>query len=130
MSYNSANDALRQYIHVIKLQSLIGMLIIIVTAVKTLNLNATVSAILGFLLVLLPALVYIKIVWSRKVMPAEAVMAKHKKAELYKFLMSLFGFAAVFIFFRQVHALALFTAYVVTLSSYWLCMFRQARPKG
>ncbi len=130
MSYNSANAALRQYLQVVKLQFLIGVLAILVTAVKSLNSYATISAILGFLLALLPTLVYIRIAWSKKVLPPDTVFAKHKKAELYKFFVNLFGFAIVFIFFRQVHALALFTTYVVTLSSYWFSMFLQTRPKG
>jgi ATP synthase protein I len=122
VAYNSAKSALQEYLQVIKLQLFIVIACGLITFVVTHNLNTTISALLGGALVLLPAMLYVKFAYSRKVISAERVLARHKKAELIKFLANVGGFVVVFSCFRQVQALVLFAAYVVTLSSYWLIL--------
>lgn len=112
------------------MQAALGFAAILLTAVISLNWHDIVSAVLGFSLVLMSTLVYVKIAWSKKVLPAAVVFARHKKAELYKYLTNLVGFALVFILYKQVQILALFTAYIVTLSSYWFGLFWTAKPKS
>jgi F0F1-type ATP synthase assembly protein I len=126
MNYNSAKSTLYKYTYVVKLQVLLGAVCLAVT-VLSLNMYAIISALLGSLLVIVPTLVYIRVSMVSKVLPTGLVFAKHQKAELYKFFTNLIGFALVFIFFRKVHALALFTTYVVTLSSYWLSLRKLVR---
>lgn len=123
MTYNSAKIALNKYLQIIKIKIVLGIILILIFAIFSQNLYTTLSALLGFLLALLPALFYIKIAWSNKILLANQIFAKHKKAEIYKFNVNLLGFLVVFISFKQVHALALFTTYMVTLSGYWLSLF-------
>lgn len=126
MNYNSAKSTLYKYMHVVKLQVLLGSLCFI-AAILSWNLYVIISALLGALLVIIPTLVYIRVSMVRKVLPVGQVFAKHQKAELFKFFTNLFGFAIVFITFKKVHVLALFTTYVVTLSSYWISLYKQPK---
>ncbi len=130
MTYNSAKNALKDYLRVIKLQFAIGLTIIIVVTLFSKSVLSILSALSGFLIAVLPAIVYIKIAWSHKVLDAEQIFAKHKKAEICKFMLTIFGFLVIFIFFKKVQAGTLFVTYVATLSSYWLCLFYQAKTKN
>lgn len=130
MTYNSAKNALKDYLRVIKLQFAIGLTIIIVVTLFSKSALSVLSALSGFLIAVLPAIVYIKIAWSNKVLDAEQIFAKHKKAEICKFMLTIFGFLVIFIFFKKVQAGTLFVTYVATLSSYWLCLFYQAKTKN
>lgn len=130
MTYNSAKNALKDYLRVIKLQFAIGLTIIIVVTLFSKSVLSVLSALSGFLIAVLPAIVYIKIAWSNKVLDAEQIFAKHKKAEICKFMLTIFGFLVIFIFFKKVQAGTLFVTYVATLSSYWLCLFYQAKTKN
>lgn len=125
MTYNSAKNALKEYLRVITIKVILAVIFITIIAVFNRNLYSCLSALLGFLLALLPALVYIKVVYTDRVLPAEVVMVRHKKAELYKFFTNILGFVIVFICFRQVHLLVLFASYLVTLSAYWLALLRR-----
>jgi ATP synthase protein I len=130
VTYNSAKNALKDYLRVIKLQFAIGLTIIIVVTLFSKSVLSVLSALSGFLIAVLPAIVYIKIAWSNKVLDAEQIFAKHKKAEICKFMLTIFGFLVIFIFFKKVQAGTLFVTYVATLSSYWLCLFYQAKTKN
>ncbi len=130
MTYNSAKNALKDYLRVIKLQFAIGLTIIIVVTLFSKSVLSVLSALSGFLIAVLPAIIYIKIAWSNKVLDAEQIFAKHKKAEICKFMLTIFGFLVIFIFFKKVQAGTLFVTYVATLSSYWLCLFYQAKTKN
>lgn len=120
-NYNSAKSALWKRMHIVKLQILIGILCLAI-AIFSWNMYLILSVILGALLVIVPTLVYIRVSMMNKVIPVGQVFARHQKAELFKFFTNLVGFALVFILFKKVHVLALFTTYVVTLSSYWLSL--------
>jgi ATP synthase protein I len=130
VTYNSSKNALKDYLRVIKLQFAIGLTIIIVVTLFSKSVLSVLSALSGFLIAVLPAIVYIKIAWSNKVLDAEQIFAKHKKAEICKFMLTIFGFLVIFIFFKKVQAGTLFVTYVATLSSYWLCLFYQAKTKN
>ena len=123
MTYNSAKNALKDYLRVIKLQFAIGLTAIIVVTLFGKSVLSFLSALSGFLMAVLPAIIYIKTAWSSKVLNAEELFAKHKKAEIYKFMLTVFGFLVIFIFFKKVQAGTLFVTYVATLSSYWICLF-------
>ena len=125
MTYNSAKSALKEYLRIIILKIGLATIFNVIIAVFSQNLYSCLSALFGSLLALFPALVYIKVAYSKKILPAEQILVRHKKAELYKFLTNIFGFVIVFISFRQVHALVLFASYLVTLSAYWLALFRR-----
>ncbi|MDD3265967.1 MAG: ATP synthase subunit I [Burkholderiales bacterium] len=124
--YNSARSALYKYMHVVKLQIYLWLLCLAV-AVLSLDVYVLMSAFFGGALVVLPTLVYIRVAKVNRVLPAGQVFAKHQKAELFKFFTNLIGFALVFILFKKVHVLALFATYVVTLSSYWFSLYKQAK---
>lgn len=131
MTYNSAKNALKDYLRVIKLQFAIGLTAIVVVTLFGKSVLSFLSALSGFLMAVLPAIIYIKIAWSSKVLSAEELFAKHKKAEIYKFMLTVFGFLVIFIFFKKVQAGTLFVTYVATLSSYWICLFLyQAKTKN
>lgn len=130
MPYNSAKIALKDYLRVIKLQFAIGLTAIIVVTLFSKSILSFLSALSGFLMAVVPVVIYIKIAWSNKVLNAEQIFAKHKKAEICKFMLTIFGFLVIFIFFRKVQAGILFVTYVATLSSYWVCLFYQAKTKN
>lgn len=129
VSYNSAKTAFKEFLLVVKVQLVIGILAIITSLLLGKNLITAFSAFLGLCLSVLPALVYIKIAYSKKILSGEIILAMHKKAELYKFMTTISGFILVFICFKQVHVLALFITYIATLSSYWLSLFWLAKSK-
>ena len=130
MTYNSAKNALKDYLRVIKLQFAIGLTAIIVVTLFGKSKLSFLSGLCGFLMAVVPAVIYIKIAWSDKVLNAEELFAKHKKAEIFKFVLTIFGFLAIFIFFRKVQAGILFVTYVATLSSYWVCLFYRVKTKN
>jgi len=117
-------------LRVIKLQFAIGLTVIIVVSLFSKSILSFLSALSGFLMAVLPAITYIKTAWSNKILNAEQIFAKHKKAEICKFMLTIFGFLVIFIFFRKVQAGILFVTYVATLSSYWVCLFYQAKTKN
>lgn len=121
MNYNSAKSALYKHMYVIKLQ-LILLSVCLIVSLLSWNVYIVLSSLFGGLLIILPTLVYIKVSGMNKVLPVGQVFGKHQRAELFKFFTNFVGFAVVFIFFKHVHVLALFTTYVVTLSSYWLSL--------
>ncbi|WP_158649224.1 ATP synthase subunit I [Aquella oligotrophica] len=130
MTYNSAKIALKDYLRVIKLQFAIGLTAVIVVTLCGKSILSFLSALCGFLMAVIPAVIYIKIAWSDKILNAEQIFAKHKKAEMFKFMLTIFGFLAIFIFFRKIQAGILFVTYVATLSSYWVCLFYQVKTKN
>lgn len=125
-SYNSARSAIYKYMHVVKLQIALWAACLAM-ALLSFNVYLIASAFCGGALVVVPALVYIRVSKMSKVLPVGQVFAKHQKAELFKFFTNLVGFALVFILFKNVHVLALFATYVVTLSGYWLSLYKQAK---
>lgn len=130
MAYNSAKFVLNEYLCVIKLQLLIGFLCVIIALLLSKNLLVLFSALYGFGIGIIPTIVYVKTVWSKKVLNGEQIFARHKKAELFKFLITIFAFASVFIYLKDVHVLALFTTYVATLSSYWISLFIKVKSRN
>ena len=105
--------------NVIRKQLLLGVVCVILSVLSW-DVNVVVSALIGFLLVFIPTVVYVKVSNMKQIMPVYQVYGKHQKAELMKFILNFIGFTIVFIFYKNVHVLALFITYVVTLSGYWL----------
>lgn len=130
MPYNSVKIALNEYLRVIKLQLLIGLLAVIIVLIFNKNLLSVISAFCGLAIAVIPTVIYVKLAWSNKVINSEQIFARHKKAELFKFILTILAFVLVFVCFKKVHILALFTTYVATLSSYWFCLFFQNKSKG
>lgn len=125
-NYSVNKKALYASANVLYKQLLLGGVCIVASALSF-NVDAIVSACFGFILVFIPTLVYVKISNMRKIMPVYQVYSKHQKAELMKFTLNFIGFILVFVFYRNVHVLAFFATYVVTLSSYWLGLFSKAK---
>jgi F0F1-type ATP synthase assembly protein I len=86
------------------------------------NINASIAAVLGIAIAVIPSLIYIKVAHKATPVPAIQYYAAHKKALLYKFLVNLLSFTLVLLIFRSKYILALFLTYIITLSGSWLVL--------
>ncbi len=87
-----------------------------------LGLAAAVSAFAGGAIGFLSSLVYAKKMLAPLGSEPKAVVRSHYRAEAYKLIFTALLFALVFTQFKEVHALALFAAYVATLAVYWVAL--------
>jgi ATP synthase protein I len=82
-------------------------------------LNVPVSALIGGLCAILPALAYVHIAGAvNRVSPAE-LMRAHYKAEAVKFVLTLLLFGGALAFFKDLSVAGLFGGYIAATSAYW-----------
>lgn len=110
---------------VLRLQFGLGGVFSILCLFVTQELHDFISAILGFMLVIIPTLVYIKIAFAQGMVVAPNIALQlHKKAIIYRFLASTALFGVVCLGYKSGNFLILFVAYLVTLSGYWFSLLR------
>ena len=79
--------------NIIKLQLFMGLLCSIFTIVITKDINSSFSAFLGFILAILPTLIYIRIAFAKGLIAApQVVLARHYKAMILKFILNIILF--------------------------------------
>lgn len=122
MAYNHVNDVRNKYLSVFRLQLVLGLTAFLIISGVYRNIAASIAAGLGVVLALLPALLYIIIVWNSQNISAAKVFAQHKKAMLTKFISNLALFILVSAAYHDAYFLVLFITYIITLTGSWLCL--------
>lgn len=107
----------------VKLQLILGLIVVVMFAIGKHNMNSTISAILGAGIAIVATVTYIKAAFGLGVIayPKDAYV-RHKKAMVYRFTINLLMFALVFILYRKCDSLALLVTYCVTFCAYWLAL--------
>jgi F0F1-type ATP synthase assembly protein I len=114
---------LQEINRIFKLQLSLGGVTIVILAIFTQNIHIVISAILGTLLVVIPAFIYLlMIVRNKWVALPEVIIKRHKNGLIFKFMVNLLLFALIFNFYKQCNLLSLFATYIIVLSSYWLVL--------
>ncbi len=105
---------------VIRLQVRLPLLAVVISLlVAGATINVPVSALIGGLCAILPALAYVRIAGSmQRVSPAE-LMRAHYKAEAVKFVLTLLLFGGALAFFKDLSVAGLFGGYIAATSAYW-----------
>lgn len=108
---------------VVKLQILIAIAWILCTALVSKNLNSVYSSVIGTLIAVVPTYAYVRIAFrDGAVVTPIIALQNHKKAATLKFVLNLSLFLLVCLFYRSCNFLALFGAFFVVLSAYWLSL--------
>ena len=124
MSIN--NKHFSSVLKVFRLQIAIGVIVFLLITFVKYNINSSVSALLGLLCALLPTIIYIRVAFVKQILSAENVLKLHKRAMVFKFISNLILFVLVFLFYKKCDAVALFVAYIFTISGYWFGLFNRA----
>ena len=105
---------------VIRLQVRLTLLAVVISLlVAGATINVPISALIGGLCAILPALAYVRIAGSvQTVSPAE-LMRAHYKAEAVKFVLTLLLFGGALAFFKDLSVAGLFGGYIAATSAYW-----------
>ncbi|NDV13523.1 ATP synthase subunit I [Crenobacter caeni] len=83
------------------------------------DVSAVVSALMGGLTAIVPALLYIRVAYAvRRASPA-VLMKAHYKAEAAKFALTLLIFVVVLLFFKDLSVAAYFSSYALVVLAYW-----------
>ena len=84
------------------------------------------SAVLGGVIGIVPTTMYGLVVLGGKFGPPRTVLSRHYIGEFSKLVFTLLLFGAVFAWVKELSALPLFAAYLLTLAAYWaaLLVFR------
>lgn len=85
--------------------------------------NAGISAVLGGLTGIVPAMAYAALIRQRRVLSARQTMQRHMFGELLKLILTYVSFLLVFALYDNVSFLPLFLTYIVSLLGYWLVLF-------
>lgn len=80
------------------------------------------SAALGGIIGVIPSAVYGAVVARQAFGPPRALLARHYLGEFSKLILTLLLFGAVFAWVKELSALPLFAAYVLTLAAYWAAL--------
>ena len=80
------------------------------------------SAMLGGAIAVIPSAVYGVLVMGQKFGPPRALLSGHYLGEFSKLLLTLLLFGAAFAWVKELSALPLFAAYVLTLAVYWAAL--------
>lgn len=89
------------------------------------ELRSLLSSLLGFALVFIPTLVYIKVAFSRGLVVLPDVAIKlHKKAIIYRLGITTILFILVFACYKNCNFFIFFVTYLVTLSGYWFSLLK------
>jgi F0F1-type ATP synthase assembly protein I len=121
----SRDKNFNQVLTVLVLQCILGGSFSIICLLVTHELRDLFSAGLGFGLVVIPTLVYIKVAFAKGVIVLPHIaIGLHKKAIIYRFIISTVLFSAVCIGYKNCNFLILFLSYLVTLSGYWFGLLK------
>lgn len=83
------------------------------------DLPAMVSALMGGLTAILPALLYIRVAYAVGRASPAVLMKAHYKAEAAKFSLTLLIFVVVLLFFKDLSVAAYFSSYALAVLAYW-----------
>ncbi|MGL6071506.1 ATP synthase subunit I [Craterilacuibacter sp.] len=115
---------------VIRLQSQLTVVAVVVAAVIGWgDIALPVSALLGGLSAILPALAYVWIAYSVQRAPPMVLMKAHYKAETVKFFLTIILFAVVLLFFKDISVVAYFAGYLLAVSGYWFGLLIKIEKK-
>jgi F0F1-type ATP synthase assembly protein I len=118
-----SNSSFKIVKQILKTQLALGAIAVIILAIFRPNLNSVISATLGVSFVVVTTFIYAKIAFAKGLvlLPSVAFL-RHQKAMFARFLINILLFILVFLIYRNCDFLALFTAYIVTMSSYWFSL--------
>lgn len=110
----------REVRQILRLQVLLSLLAVLVTAVVTrFNVAFVGSVLVGGAGVIFPALIYAKIAYSKRHVPPVELMRAHFKAEAVKFMLTVFIYMGLMQAFKNISVPALLIGYFVAVSGYW-----------
>ena len=105
---------------IVRLQvTLTGVAMLIGAIVGLGSVAVPVSVLLGGLSVIVPALVYAKIAYSKRHVAPLVLMQAHFKAEAVKFVLTILMFGATLMFFKDLSVAGLFGGFFAAVSGYW-----------
>ncbi|MCL6264538.1 ATP synthase subunit I [Craterilacuibacter sp. RT1T] len=115
---------------IVRLQFVLTAIAVLIAAVLGQgSISGAVSALLGGLTVILPALLYIRIAYSVPRASPAVLMKAHYKAEAVKFVMTILIFAVVLLFFKDISVAAYFASYMLVVFGYWFGLLIKIEKK-
>ena len=111
----------REVICVVRIQSVLTLCITALCALFV-SYNSAVSALMGGVLAVVPALLYALIAYRIKRAHPQVLLKEHFRAESVKMLSTLILFALVILLFRGVSAPSLFAGYIAAQSAYLISL--------
>lgn len=108
-------------VRVLKLQLLLAVCSVVITAIIVSNLNSIYSSLIGCVIAIVPTVAYVLIAFRDGVVvsPSKAFQ-NHKNAFMVRFLLNVLLFVLTCVLYKNCNYLTLFSSFCVVLSAYWL----------